>query len=240
MRKISCLFLVCWILLCSVHAHAYRSVEDALSWANTQVASNSDQCGSNELGTWTNMCMHFAGHVYGTVPSGFNKAILGWTDNGSTFGTRYTTDYESIPRGALIFFSEKLISTGHVGVSLGNGKMIHAWISGIEIGWVGDLGQFYLGWRWPNDWTSDTFDSAKLEYRRIGNVAWSPSNRSCLYADRWIFYSQGYPNGAQSISSSICQQQEYSIMMEFGGLFSNWWNMIYSPSNIVENESCSQ
>lgn len=77
------------------------------------------------------------------------------------------------------------------------------------------------------------------KFRRVANVAWSPPNRSCYYADRWVFYSQGYPNGAQSIGGFICQQEEHEMMMSLGGIFSNWWNIFYSPSDIVETESCN-
>jgi hypothetical protein len=82
---------------------------------------------------------------------------------------------------------------------------------------------------------------AVLQYRRVGNVAWNPSSKSCLYAERWTFFNLGYPNGGQSMTSnSICQQEEYEMMMALGGVFSNWWNVIYSPSDLVENGICSQ
>lgn len=74
-----------------------------------------------------------------------------------------------------------------------------------------------------------------IQYRLVGNVAWNPPNRSCYYADRWIFYSGGYPNGAQSIGlNSICQQEESEMRDALGGyFFKDWWNVIYSPTDLT-------
>ncbi|KKP95915.1 MAG: hypothetical protein UR99_C0025G0004 [Candidatus Moranbacteria bacterium GW2011_GWD2_36_12] len=229
------------VMLLPVNAHANRSVEDAISWADAQIGSNQDSEHNNQA--WAGMCMHFCGHVYGLSQSGFPEAKDGWADTGSTFGNKNTsTDFNSIPRGALVFFSTNLFPTGHVGVSVGNGRMVHAWVAGVKIDSIDNLAQYYLGWRWPNGWTSDLPSSApNIQYRLVGNVAWSPPNKSCLYANMWIFFQNGYPNGGQSLgSNSICQQEEYEMMMTLGGVFSNWWKVLYSPVDLVDNGICTQ
>lgn len=81
-----------------------------------------------------------------------------------------------------------------------------------------------------------------IAYRRVGNVAWYPPNSSCLFAERWIFFSGGYPNGAQSIGmNTICQQEEYEMVMALGGYGnSDWYLIIYGTENLDQVLTCHQ
>src|SRR6266702_3876775 len=102
--KLRIIVLVClFIVVFSTSAFANRSVEDAITWANGQIVGNWD---IEHNRSWVGWCMHFCGHVYGLSQAGFNYAIDGWNDTGTTFGSNQTnTDFNAIPRGALVFFS---------------------------------------------------------------------------------------------------------------------------------------
>lgn len=127
-----------------------KSINDAVYWAENQIGSNWDsQCGH----AWAYWCMHFCGHAYGKVPSGVVTAIAGWNGYDSVFGSRHN-DHD-IPVGALVFFGTSLYVDGHVGVYIGNGKMIHAWTSGVREDYISRFESHYLGWRWPEAWTTD-------------------------------------------------------------------------------------
>ncbi len=150
-RKTSrCLLLIFIILLWNNPALAHRSVEAAISWAQGEIGNNwDDECGH----PWAWWCLHFIGHAYDEVPTGFANAITAWNDNGSTFGPRQRG---IPPRGALVFFKASASNNwdGHVGFCIGNRIMIHAWTTGVRKDCV-DSGGEYLGWRWPNSWTPD-------------------------------------------------------------------------------------
>jgi len=127
------------------YSHAYRSVDDAISWAKNQIGSQQ----------WNWMCFVFCREAYneGPVP-GIGSAIDAWNNNGSTFGDRKTGD---APRGALVFFEASSANNyyGHIGISNGDGEMYHAWSNGVRKDPVTYGGQ-YLGWRWPVAWTADS------------------------------------------------------------------------------------
>ncbi|MGE0085905.1 MAG: PKD domain-containing protein [Desulfococcaceae bacterium] len=127
-----------------------KSVEDAINWAENEIGSNWDSQCRHAWGWW---CMHFCGHAYGRVPAGMD-AIDGWKYSDSVFGERHT-DWNA-PKGALVFFQATSGNGwyGHVGISDGNGKMYHAWTTGVRKDSISFGGQ-YLGWRWPDAWTSD-------------------------------------------------------------------------------------
>lgn len=151
------------IFVCAFNIQAQTSVDDAVDWAGGQLGSNSDLgCQYNPGGKWAYWCMHFVGHAYNEVPSGFYDAYAGWVDNGSTFGLRKTyNDTNAIPRGALVFF-DTAVSEEHVGLYIGNGKVIHAWTSGVVEDNINLIDGRYLGWRWPDDWTGDLASTTKV------------------------------------------------------------------------------
>lgn len=90
-------------------------------------------------------------------------------------------------------------------------------------------------------WRPTGSAEAPLPYRLVDNLAWYPPNKSCIDAERWIFYSAGYPNGAQSIGySSICQQEEYNMIIALGGYSSDWYAIIYGTQDLDQVLTCHQ
>jgi lysozyme len=59
------------------------------------------------------------------------------------------------PRGAFVFYNwygtidGEYRNWGHVGLSLGNGQMVHAWTIGPEVASYDTIGLEYIGWAWP-------------------------------------------------------------------------------------------
>jgi hypothetical protein len=82
-------------------------------------------------------------------------------------------------------------------------------------------------------------NSNVLVFRQVGNVAWYPANRSCVNAERWVFFHLGYPDGGQTRSdNSICFEEEYNMMMYLGGAFSNWQQIIYGYGDLGSLNEC--
>ncbi len=151
------------VLVLSGVSQAQRSVEDAVTWAEGQVGSTwnySTNC--NQDHSWANWCGRFVGHAYGLCTFGFASADDGWTDNGNTFGDRKTyNDKNAIPKGALVFFDTN-VAEEHVGLYVGEGKVVHAWTSGVVEDDIKLIDGIYLGWRWPDDWTDDSPDITEV------------------------------------------------------------------------------
>jgi len=59
------------------------------------------------------------------------------------------------PRGAFVFYNwygtidGVYQNWGHVGLSLGDGQMVHAWTSGPVVASYDEIGLEYIGWAWP-------------------------------------------------------------------------------------------
>ncbi|MEA2007390.1 MAG: NlpC/P60 family protein [Patescibacteria group bacterium] len=123
-KRILISMVIAFLLLCST-ASAFRDVDDAVDWAEDQEGSTN----------WIMECFVFVRTAYNewSVP-GIGSAIDGWNNNSGVFGDRETDDPNDVPEGALVFFN---VSSGngwygHVGLCIGDGKMIHAWISKVQ------------------------------------------------------------------------------------------------------------
>lgn len=146
-REIVMLSSVVVIFLFVSTAHALRDVGDAIDWAETQKGSTN----------WVLKCFVFVRSSYNEGPvSGVGSAIDGWNNNSGVFGDRETDDPDDVPEGALVFFgaSSANLWYGHVGLCIGEGKMIHAWTSKVQEDDI-EIGGSFLGWRWPDAWTDD-------------------------------------------------------------------------------------
>ncbi|MCI5192798.1 MAG: hypothetical protein D3915_06675 [Candidatus Electrothrix sp. AU1_5] len=152
-KRYNVVFVLAFLLLMMampVQSYAYRSVDDAISWAEDQKGS-----GAYNDGVY-NYCWTFARDTYaGPAISGVGSAIAAWNYNGSILGSRHSDS--DIPRGAFVFFAATSSNGGygHVGLYVGNGKMIHAWPKTVGQSSVNSGGK-YLGWRWPVAWTPDS------------------------------------------------------------------------------------
>jgi hypothetical protein len=92
-----------------------------------------------------------------------------------------------------------------------------------------------------NNWCKPTsfIKSFQSPYRLVGNVAWYPPNKSCICAEKWIYYNCGYPNGGMSVSNNqICYDKEYEMIQALGGLSSNWSNIIFGIFDLNEIGIC--
>lgn len=78
-----------------------------------------------------------------------------------------------------------------------------------------------------------------LPYRVVGNVAWYPPDSSCFYAKRWIYFTQGFPNGGMTIGTNqVCEDHEQEMINALGGQFSNWMAIIYGYGSLNEITEC--
>lgn len=151
---LSLAIVLCFGLCFIQNVTAKCSVNEAISWAEDQIGSNYDsQCDQ----VWAYNCWHFCVHTYdmlGTNPAPLGSAIEAWNYNGDYYGDRHTD--QNIPRGALVFFATTTNNVhGHVGLYIGDGKIIDAWVAGVRNANLSDGGD-YLGWRWPIAWTDDS------------------------------------------------------------------------------------
>ena len=140
------------IMAIPAQSYAYSSVDDAISWAEDQKSSGAYYHDGD------NWCWTFARDTYaGPAISGVGSAIAAWNYNGSILGPRHSG--APIPIGAFVFFAATSLNGGygHVGLYIGNGKMIHAWPKTVRQNNI-DYGGKYIGWRWPVAWTPDTPD----------------------------------------------------------------------------------
>lgn len=143
--KFSYVILVMVIAISFINAfnptniYAYRSVEEAISWAYSKDGSQ----------YWNWKCFAFVREAYDEAPS-YESAIDAWN---STVGILGPQEFGPAPRGALVFYDSTI--WGHVGIALGDGKFIHAhWDYGVREDNANVLST-RLGWRWPIKWTSD-------------------------------------------------------------------------------------
>jgi hypothetical protein len=232
------------IFLFSQVVFAERSVNNAVHWAEGQIGINQNtEC--NQTNPWAGYCARFVAHAYGNCTFGVDTAKIGWEGSDNVFGERHPNkDYNAIPKGALVFFNPdpEHVPEWHVGLAIGNGKMIHAYVNGVK-GPV-DISSIsnYLGWRWPSAWTDDQSSSqvAYYPYFRAGNLAWFPPNVSCIKAERWRYFSLGYPNGGMSIGNSgICWEKETEVMQALGW-GSDWWQILFGEGDIDQYKVCSK
>jgi len=105
---------------------------------------------------WSGWCLRFVGNAYGRPTGEHASAIVAWHSNDGKHGDRVIgATPASVPKGALVFFAPTTANVyGHVGLCIGNGQMIHAWISRVQQNDI-TYGGTFLGWRWPNSWTTD-------------------------------------------------------------------------------------
>ena len=174
--------VLCLGLCFAQNAIAKRSVDEAINWAEEQIGSNWD---SECEDYWAYNCWHFCAHTYdmiGTNPVILGSAIEVWNYNGNNYGDRHTD--QNIPRGALVFFATTPNNIhGHVGLYVGNGEMIDAWVNGVRRASLSSGGN-YLGWRWPIVWTDDSptnnqvikFSDSPTCYLVSNNQLWPISN----------------------------------------------------------------
>jgi uncharacterized protein YraI len=112
-----------------------RGTNAAISWAFSQLGSTS----------YEDWCLKFTGLAYGWSYTGWNTAEIGgdWI---ASNGYLHTTGVP--PRGALVWYHNSA-GSGHVVVSLGEGKIIGTSVSG-KVGVAGYLYHAsYRGWSVP-------------------------------------------------------------------------------------------
>lgn len=120
------------------NSSADSRIEQAISWANKQI-------GSQAYNYW---CLKFVGEAFrqgGISNAGYMTA----TQAGNKLITN--TD-KNPPRGAVVFWNwygtidGVYDNYGHVGISLGNGQVIHADYNGVKITGLDLSGRTYRGW----------------------------------------------------------------------------------------------
>lgn len=209
-----CGFIAIAVLWVSVIFHpnivrATVSVDSAINWAENQIGSNRNtECGQDH--EWYLWCGRFVAHAYGLCTFGFDSAINGWDSPNGVFGSKHTdTDINSIPKGALVFFDPDPVHVpeGHVGLSIGNGQMIHAWTSGVEQSSIDSISN-YLGWRWPYAWTYDD-PILRITAKCAGDICWEPADQSCENANLWIDVSQSPFLQDSSVCNQIYGELQY-------------------------------
>jgi uncharacterized protein YraI len=112
-----------------------RGINSAISWEFARLGSTA----------YENQCMHFQAEAYGWSYSGFPTAEYGgdWMVN---HGYMHTSGIP--PRGALVWY-HNTAGTGHVVVSLGEGKIIGTSVNG-RVGVASYLYRsYYRGWTVP-------------------------------------------------------------------------------------------
>ncbi|ASW53613.1 hypothetical protein [Plantactinospora sp. KBS50] len=109
-----------------------RATEGAISWAFARYHSTA----------YENLCLAFVAQAYGWGGSGWNTAEIGG-DWESSHGYLKTSGIP--PRGALVWYHNSS-GTGHVAISLGEGKVVGTSVSG-SVGVAGYLDHgSYRGW----------------------------------------------------------------------------------------------
>jgi len=150
-KKYTKILSVILIVLISsdVSSFSKNSVEGAIAWAEAQgVGDNVDEIHDRPWAWW---CLHFVGHCYLNNHAGDESAIDAWNRDGDDkYGPQMTDP--NPPRGALVFFDST--EYGHVGLSVGDGTMWHAFRDGVRHDAISSYST-YLGWRWPDGWTDD-------------------------------------------------------------------------------------
>jgi NlpC/P60 family protein len=111
----------------------------AISWAL-------DRQGHQEYNGW---CAKFVANAFGAGSYGYNTAWQG----AQAWGMKTSP----APRGALVFFAPHSTNgnAGHVGISLGDGRMVSAETSGVRVSnYTGPYwGSLYRGWNYaPASW----------------------------------------------------------------------------------------
>jgi hypothetical protein len=109
--------------------------ERAIQWALSQQGS--------QVYNW--LCAKFVANAYGAAAYGYNTA---W-DGARAWGVRGG----NAPRGTLVFFRPDQSNgyAGHVGISLGDGRMVSAESNGVRVSYytTGYWGGLYAGWNYP-------------------------------------------------------------------------------------------
>lgn len=204
--------LVLFLLYSAIYPHvifAETSADSAISWAEGQI-------GSNE---WVNLCFKFVRYAYGAsfIP-GVDQAKDAWNDASGVFGNKHiSSDYSAIPRGALVFFNTG--PDGHVGLSIGNGQMIHAWITGVIKSDISSVDN-YLGWRWPNKWEGSENDPIPINLRIIEDLGWYPANKTCVSASQW-YRVVDYNGKKRAVQCLIDNRYCSGVNMMTGGIFAD-------------------
>ena len=123
---------------------AQKVVDIAVGYANSGATS------------WYNLCLAFVRHCFNEAYGFSSSACCAYT-----YGTQYIDEKskDNIPLGADVFFGGSGIicdscgnEAGHVGIYIGDGKIVHAWGSKpvriTTIDAVINSGQPYRGWGW--------------------------------------------------------------------------------------------
>ncbi len=206
------LIFFCFLIIAfsPVEAAATNTVEGAIAWAEAQgVGDNWDEANSRPWASW---CLHFVGRTYLNSIAGDASAIVAWNRDDDKYGPRTTN--QCPPRGALVFFDAVAANSyfGHVGLSVGDGTMWHAWTDGIRHDSISNY-SYYLGWRWPDAWTGDeayaasfhsqnpidptyeanSYQEFTLSYTNEGSTDWKNSGGvdSCQYIELRSVNSSG-------------------------------------------------
>lgn len=79
----------------------------------------------------------------------------------------------------------------------------------------------------------------RLPYRQVGNVAWYPPNKSCIFAERWKYFDSNC-DGMNLNSNDICHQEQNKMIIALGGIGSNWQEIIFGFSDLNNIQYCSQ
>lgn len=119
---------------------ASPGIETAISWAQAQM-----NAGNTSYSYW---CLKFIGDAF--RQGGINNA--GYSTATQAGNSLITSTSTNPPRGAVVFWdwygtiNGVYANYGHVGISLGNGKVIHADYNGIKITGLSLSGRTYRGW----------------------------------------------------------------------------------------------
>lgn len=203
------------ILFIPADVLAKNSVEGAIAWAEAQgVGDNYDEEHDREWAWW---CLHFVGHTYLNSNAGDYSAIDAWNRNDSKYGPRLTN--HNPPRGALVFFDATPSNgnVGHVGLSVGDGTMWHAWTDGVrhesisKYDWIP-----YLGWRWPNWWTDDLpYTATIFNFNNSSSDGWTLGNATSneRFEDgKWVFNAGVDPNVLSPYSDSGVASDQFNTI----------------------------
>ena len=95
-------------------------VEGAISWGNSQMGSTA----------YNGYCQKFVNHCFMNAGWG-GVSFVSARVCGDALITN--TSVSDVPRGAVVFFDSTDHNYGHIGISLGDGTMIHAGHKGVEI-----------------------------------------------------------------------------------------------------------
>lgn len=115
-------------------------IEQAIKWAyEAQSGWHANPRVSS--GTWKNWCLAFVSDAYKSSGVYLSRS---YSTAQQAANVMVTNTDRNPPRGALVFY--RWNGYGHVGISLGNGQIIHADYNGIKVTGLDLAGRTYIGW----------------------------------------------------------------------------------------------